>query len=317
MFKDADERPVQPLAKAYPLAKTKAPMPFQPSVSSSAPSYPILTKHAHLPPAAIAPAPSDHAVGDPPTPRMRRPHPRTEIDPAQWNAQVAMLWAKFPEDDAPVLRWLRERAHPYRDAFFASDGTMRAITREALRVHQLPFSTDPDQPKPPRGIALHDTLHYQLSEALKARDYLRDPRTNAFYPIASEKDWRRISHSGSSLTLDYHFICSRCYMVRIVRRTDAPAVDALPSDYAFQCEDVGVECDVPHLIPCEFLPRTYRPLTPPVATEVPAGTSGGAPQPTTSAQPPPPRTTSQDSGSGTGSLPLRRSTRLQQQGAAP
>ena len=183
--------------------------------------------------------------------------------------------------------------------------------------YQLPFSTDPNQPKPPRGIALHDTLHYQLSEALKARDYLRDPRSNAFYPIASEKDWRRISHPGSSLTLDYHFICSRCHMVRIVRRTDAPAVDALPSDYAFQCEDVGVECDVPHLIPCEFLPRTYRPLTPPVATEVPAGTSGGAPQPTTSAQPPPPRTTSQDSGSGTGSLPLRRSTRLQQQGAAP
>ena len=103
IFKDADERPVQPLAKAYPLAKAKAPMPFQPSVSSSAPSYPILTKHAYHPPAAIAPVTSDHAVGDPPTPRMRRPHPRAEIDPAQWNAQMEMLWAKFPEDDAPVL----------------------------------------------------------------------------------------------------------------------------------------------------------------------------------------------------------------------
>ena len=52
-------------------------------------------------------------------------------------------------------------------------------------------------------------------------------------------------------------------------------------------------------------------------SEVPAGTSGGSPQPTTSAQAPPPRTTSQDSGSGAGSLPPRRSTRLQQRGAAP
>ena len=60
-----------------------------------------------------------------------------------------------------------------------------------------------------------------------------------------------------------------------------------------------------------------RVLPPELTSEVPAGTSGGSPQPTTSAQAPPPRTTSQDSGSGAGSPPPRHSTRLQQRGAAP
>ena len=194
---------------------------------------------------------------------MRHAPPRAEIDPAQWNARVEMIWARFSDEEAPVLGWLREGVHSYRDAFFSSDGTLRAITRDALRTYQLPYSILPDRPQPPRGIALHPALRYQITDVLKTRDYLRDPRNNAFYPIASEKDWRRISRSRSSLTIDYHFMCDRCHMIRVVRRTDSAAVDALPADHEFRCEDVGIECDVPHLIPCELIPRVPRPLVQP------------------------------------------------------
>ena len=74
---------------------------------------------------------------------MRHALPRAEIDPAQWNARVEIIWARFSDEEAPVLGWLREGAHPYRDAFFGSDGILRAITRDALQMYQLPYSTLP------------------------------------------------------------------------------------------------------------------------------------------------------------------------------
>ena len=170
-------------------------------------------------------------------------------------------WVQFPENDSPVFGWYREGAFPYRDSFFASDGTIRPIARDALTQHLLPLSVRPDHPKPPNGIMLHPTLHHQIAEASEGPRLLRDPKNNAYYPVASEKDWRRISHPGSSLSLDYHFVCSQCTMIRIVRRSDAPFVESLPSDYEFKCADVGVECSVSLIIPCEFLPRTHRPIS--------------------------------------------------------
>ena len=118
-----------------------------------------------------------------------------------------------------------------------------------------------DDPRPPNSVALHPTLRHSIEDALKTRDYLRDPRSNAFYPIASEKDWRRIAYPGSSLSLDYHFMCSLCLASRLVRRADAPVVESLPEGYEFKCADVGVECSVEMLIPCEFLPCAYRPIS--------------------------------------------------------
>ena len=126
----------------------------------------------------------------------------------------------------------------------------------------LPYSrVHLDDPRPPNSVALHPTLRHSIEDALKTRDYLRDPRSNAFYPIASEKDWRRIAYPGSSLSLDYHFMCSLCLASRLVRRADAPVVESLPEGYEFKCADVGVECSVEMLIPCEFLPRAYRSIS--------------------------------------------------------
>ena len=160
-----------------------------------------------------------------------------------------------------MLGWLWEGASPYQDTFFASDGTMRSITREAITPYLLPYSMRLNDPRPPNSVALHPTLRHSIEEALKTRDYLRDPRSNAFYLIASERDWRRIAYPGSSLSIDYHFMYSLCFMIRLVRRADAPTVESLPSDYEFKCADVGVECSVEMLIPYEFFPCAYCPIS--------------------------------------------------------
>ena len=260
-FKDADERAPRLATKALPPFKAGAPLPYQPSVSSTAGTNPHLAKHPQLPPSGRPSQLSDAAVGDPPTPRMHNPPPRYEVNARAWDAKVSVVWARFPEHKSPVLGWLREGASPYRDAFFGSDGTMRSITREEITPYLLPYSVRIDDPRPPNSVALHPTLRHSLEDALKTRDYLRDPRSNTFYPIASEKDWRRIAYPGSSLSLDYHFMCSICLASRLVRRADAPVVESLPDGYEFKCADVGVECSVEMLIPCEFLPRAYRPIS--------------------------------------------------------
>ena len=59
--------------------------------------------------------------------------------------------------------------------------------------------------------------------------------------------------------LDYHFMCERCHMIRVVRRTDSAAVDALPAEHEFRCEDIGIECDVPLPDPL----RTHPTCAPP------------------------------------------------------
>ena len=50
-------------------------------------------------------------------------------------------------------------------------------------------------------------------------------------------------------------------MIRIVRRSDAPFVESLPSDYEFKCADVGVEYSVSLIISCEFLLRMHHPIS--------------------------------------------------------
>ena len=102
---------------------------------------------------------------------------------------------------------------------------------------------------------LHPTLYHQIVQVLGYRDYLRDPHSNACYSVVSERDWKRISQPGSSLSLDYIFSCSQCGMGRIIRRTEAPIVDNLPANHDFKCEDVRVECSVSLVVLLEFIPK--------------------------------------------------------------
>ena len=111
---------------------------------------------------------------------------------------------------------------------------------------------------------LHPTLHHSIVRVLETRDYLRDPRSNAYYPVVTERDWKRISQPGSSLSLHYLFSCSQCGIGRIIRRTEAPIVDNLPASYDFKCEDVGVECSVSLIVLLEFIPKERPPQTVPL-----------------------------------------------------
>ena len=80
MFKDADERAPRLATKALPPFKAEALLPYQPLVSSSASMNPLSTKHSQLPPSGRPSQLPDTAVGDLPTPRMRHPPPRSEVD---------------------------------------------------------------------------------------------------------------------------------------------------------------------------------------------------------------------------------------------
>ena len=201
-FKDvAEERSLRSLTKAVPpLRREPSPLPPQPSVSSG-------TQAKHPP--GIPPVNTQTAAASPvldcPTPRLRRPHARAEVDAEAWSPQITSAWVVFPDEETPVFGWYREGAAPYRDSFFASNGTMRMMTRDTLSRYRLPISTAINAPCPPGGIMLHPTLHHQIVQTLECRDYLRDPRSNACYPVVSERDWKRISQPGSSLSLDYIF----------------------------------------------------------------------------------------------------------------
>ena len=159
---------------------------------------PLLTKHPQLPLSARSSQLPEAAAGDCPTPRMRHLPPRSELDVHSWDPRMSVVWVQFLENEFPVLGWFWEGASPYRDTFFASNSTMRSIIKEAITPYLLPYSIRLDDPKPPNSVALYSALRHSIEEALKTRDYLRDLRSNAFYPIASERVWRRISYPGSN-----------------------------------------------------------------------------------------------------------------------
>ena len=133
------------------------------------------------------------------------------------------------------------------------------ISRDMLSHYRLLLSTAINAPCPPGGIMLHPTLHHLIVRVLETRDYLRDPRSNACYPVVTERDWKYISQPGSSLSIDYLFQCSQYGKGRIVRRSEAPIVDNLPASHDFKCEDVGVECSVSLIVLLEFIPKERPP----------------------------------------------------------
>ena len=263
-----EDRTSRLVAKANPLLRAESSRISQPSVSSG-----VTGRHSQPPSLPTPPVDLAAATPDCPTPRLRRPPPRAEVDPMLWAPQVTPAWLLFPGAEVPVFGWFREGASPYRDAFFASDGTVRNLTRDLFSEFRLPLPVGEGAPRPRGGVILHNALHRQIVDTLECRDFLRDPRSNSSYPIASERDWRRISHPGSSISLDYRFPCTLCGMMRLVRRTEASVVDSLPIDYQFRCEDVGVECAVSLIVPCEFVvrqrPSSSSSSAPPVPVDRP------------------------------------------------
>ena len=121
-FKDVtEERPFRTLTKAVPpLRRDPSPLPPQPSVSSG-----IQAKHPPGIPPIVGHSATSTPAPDCPTPRLRRPHARAEIDAETWSPQITTAWVVFPNEETPVFGWYREGGAPYRDSFFASDGTMR------------------------------------------------------------------------------------------------------------------------------------------------------------------------------------------------
>ena len=250
-----EERPIRPLVKAFPTLYSDLSPPRAPSVSSGTQDKSVKAKHQVIP---SMPAPP-HLPTTPSrdiTPRLRHPPATSEEEREGWNPFVTTMWAQFPDEAGPVFGWFREGAVPLLDTFFGSDGSFRNLTKDALAQYTLSDIASPERARPPGGIILHHTLHHQIQEALKSRDFLKDPLTTTSFPVATEKDWRRVALPGSSLSLDFHFPCAACGVLRIVRRSESTLVNALPTSYEFHCRDVGLDCAVFTTMATTFLSRT-------------------------------------------------------------
>ena len=251
----AEERPIRPLVKAFPPMYSDLSPPRAPSVASGLQEKTTKGKYQvipSMPPPPQLPTTPSRDV----TPRLRHPPSTSEEEREGWNPLVTTMWAQFPDETGPVFGWFREGAVPFLDTFFGSDGSFRNLTKDALMQYALSDIASPERARPPGGIILHHTLHHQIQEALKTRDFLKDPHATTSFPIATEKDWRRVALPGSSLSLDFHFPCATCGVLRVVRRSESTLVNTFPSSYEFHCRDVGLDCAVFTTMPTTFLSRT-------------------------------------------------------------
>ena len=188
-----DKRQIRPLAKAFPVAQHESSFTRAVSVLMEAPEKTIRGRQHAIPsmPAPLSGAhPSNTTVT---TPRLRRPPPAAEVDQEGWDPQLTKIWVYFPEEIGPIFGWFRESAGPWLDTFFGSNGSFRNTSKDALSQYTLSTIASPKHARPPEGLILHLTLYSQVREALHSRDSLRDARNIMSFPVATEKDWQRIS----------------------------------------------------------------------------------------------------------------------------
>ena len=256
-----EERPIRPLSKAFPLVRSETSPPRATSLARGSSGDHDKAAKGRLQTIPSMPAPPFHPTTPPRdvTPQLRQPSFSSDVDNAGWDPLVTHMWVQFPGDSGPVFGWFREGAAPLLDTFFGSDGGFRNITKDELTQYVLADIQSPRRARPPGGTILHFTLHNQVHEALKSKDFLRDPRNSTSFPIASEKDWQRVALPGSSLSLDFHFPCSACGVIRIVKRSETALVREFPPEYEFHCRDVGLECAVFTTMKVTFLSRASPP----------------------------------------------------------
>ena len=182
----AEERPIRPLVKAFPPMYSDLSPPRAPSVAAGTQDKTMKAKLQgipSLPPPPHLPTTPSRDV----TPRLRHPPATSEEEREGWNPLVTTMWAQFPDETGPIFGWFREGAVPLLDTFFGSDGSFRNLTKDALMQYALSDIASPERARPPGGIILHHTLHHQIQEALKTRDFSKIPSRDDVLPNCHRK----------------------------------------------------------------------------------------------------------------------------------
>ena len=162
--------------------------------------------------------------------------------PANWEPALAELWVKFPGHAGPVFGWFRERAATYMDAFFASDGEVRYITKGPLFAHIYSSKDSSDVASHIGAVTLHPALHLSIRNSLSTYYLLCERTTGPYLPISTEREWRLCISQGTAMSLPYILECQLCGERRRIRRMESRIVENLPTGYVFRCRDVGAEC---------------------------------------------------------------------------
>ena len=170
------------------------------------------------------------------------------------------MWVQFPGHLGPVWGWHRIGAGDLPDAFFSSDGDMRAISESVLLRYAWtdPTSASARPEDHPHAYRLHPLLHAAARDALLSYHYTHDSAREYWSPIRTKADWQVAVSQGGDLALTYILTCTRCDIIRPVRRINSLIVENLPSGYKFLCSHVGAACCVASPHPYDFL---INPLT--------------------------------------------------------
>ena len=163
-------------------------------------------------------------------------------DPVQWDPVLSEVWVQFPGHTGPVLGWYRVGAASLPNAYFGSDGEMRAVSQTTLAdyLYAAPGSQLPEDD--PLAVALHPLLRPSAREALSSQHIVSNPRTSTMHPVASAGEWQTLLNHGGQHALTYTLTCAQCALARSIQRMDSRIVENLPNTYRFKCQDVKAVC---------------------------------------------------------------------------
>ena len=155
------------------------------------------------------------------------------------------VWVRQPGTTSLIMGWFRERAQPYPDALFLSNGDVQVMTFGELSTI---IALDQDHERTlndPRSIALHPLLRPAVREALTDREYMtlneRDPE-QPYGPVATKSQWTTLLLPTSTASLAYTIPCVECNHPRAVSQRETARVTQLSKKNPFTCADIGLRC---------------------------------------------------------------------------
>ena len=160
----------------------------------------------------------------------------------EWAPILIEMWVRFPGHDGPVWGWFRESAGTSPDAFFASDGEVRFISRTELDEYQYQTPSIAPVETHPYAVRLHPLLFPSVRRVLRKHYVMGTGAEGPTKPVATEKDWRKLISPGSSSAMPYTMVCDTCGKTRHIKRMDSRVVENLPIHFRFFCSQVGLRC---------------------------------------------------------------------------
>ena len=164
---------------------------------------------------------------------------------SSWNPQLMEVWVRQPGTEDLVMGWFREKAQPYPDALFLSNGDVQVMNFATLAT----ILVTPDNPEQlaqdPRAIALHPLLREAAKKALTTKEYLTmnetDPR-QPYGPVSTKIQWATLLLPTSTASLAFQVPCVDCNHIREISQRETMRVSRLSKKNPFTCADIGLRC---------------------------------------------------------------------------